>query len=1401
MRLAKLTLSGFKSFADTTEFTFDHPITGVVGPNGCGKSNIVDAIKWVLGERSSKSLRGTEMIDVIFAGSAGRKPSGMASVTLTFENPVIESPVAAPIEHTTAVELTTNGEAHSPAPALAVDDEGAEQTARVTAVAEPEEAAHVDAGPGLVDAGLRGKRALPFDSDVVEVERRLYRDGESAYLINGKKARLKDIRELFLDTGVGADAYSIIEQGKVDAMLLASPQERRTIFEEAAGIAKYKQRRIEAQRKLERSQNNLKSAREELESTDRRLRLVRGQAAKARRFQELDSALRAWRLSLAFEQYDDLERRILALVGEHSRLGDERERAATALAELEAHKQISELERHEAASRHRQVEQERLTAMHVEQQASQRRVMLERNIAESVRQMEADRERLRSIRSREEETESTLERGRSQIAALSETAAEAESRLAGSGEQRAKALEELSELRQASGQKTAAATRIDRERVGLLASLDADAKRADGVRETLSRLGQKQATLADDTAAARAGFETSRAQSGSLAVEVEGLENALAEAQRAMERLGASRAERGAMVAQLDQDRVRIESRLSTLREMIESRAGFDESVREVLAQRDAGVPDYAGVLGPLADMIEAHVGSENDAATAVEAALGADLQGLVVRGVADLPGRELARAIKGRVTFLPMRGVGEGLHGRMPSVEVADGLESALAALRVTDPGARVVSLRSLVRARGDWQDDADLSELLDRLLGRMYLVSDVDVAMLLSAGPMRGTGASFVTRDGAVVDARGRVFVGAGAAGGEGAGLLRRRAEMESLESQGQQVGAELRSQRRVLEEVDAEAGAMSAQAADLRTRLAQQQRLLVQEQSRGERLEADLSRLSREAGTLEQESSQLRARLAKLEEDAASLRERAQSLSRLYEEEHAAALALDAQVRTAQMRADAAGEQMTAAKVEVGRVGEQLASARREISRLEMSRDDLSRQARDSEAAVVRLEGRIGEHQGGIDEALAQVAAAQADSVRLAAVAAQTQREVSALEERAGEQGRQVVEAREAFSAIERAWHALEVSKRELEVKRENTEERAGEELGLDLNAEYPEYREMMADGVVERIDTNEAARQIEVLRDTIRKLGSVNIEAIDEEMTLEQQNEDLVRQVADIDQACAQLTDLITKLNTVSRELFGETFRLIQENFGGEQGMFRKLFNGGKAEVRLMPLLKEVEDADGVVRKVETDEVDLLESGVEVIAKPPGKEPRSISQLSGGEKTLTAVALLLSIFRSKPSCFCVLDEVDAALDEGNVGRFNAVVREYTDRSSFIVITHNKRTMQTTDRLYGVTMQERGVSTRVSVRFDDVGKNGEIRLPAKGAEPQPSREPPLVMAGAVPEQAIDDSAPQAHQQAAQPARKPRKQTTLRPVNADPATLRRALDAMRELSDSAAEPGATNN
>lgn len=304
-----------------------------------------------------------------------------------------------------------------------------------------------------------------------------------------------------------------------------------------------------------------------------------------------------------------------------------------------------------------------------------------------------------------------------------------------------------------------------------------------------------------------------------------------------------------------------------------------------------------------------------------------------------------------------------------------------------------------------------------------------------------------------------------------------------------------------------------------------------------------------------------------------------------------------------------------------------------------------------------------------------------------------------------------------ARDHAHTVERNWQTLEITRRELEVRRETLEERTVADLGLDLPRVYTEWS--AAASAYEPIDQPAFIAEIDALRADIARLGNVNLDAIEEESQLEARNEDLIRQVADIDAARAGLDDLIRRLNDASRDRFRETFQAIEAQFAGKDGTFRRLFGGGRTELRLIPL-------------EESGEIDWLESGVDVIAKPPGKEPRTISQLSGGEKTMTAVALLMSIFVSKPSPFCVLDEVDAALDEANVGRFNAVVKQFLTHSHFIVITHNKRTMMEADMLFGVTMQERGVSRRVRVRFEDVGDHGHIKPAALGPDEEPSPEP---------------------------------------------------------------------
>ncbi|MEO0511991.1 MAG: chromosome segregation protein SMC [Planctomycetota bacterium] len=1275
MRLAKLTLNGFKSFADKTELTFDDDITCVVGPNGCGKSNVVDAVKWVLGERSSKSLRGKEMIDVIFAGSAARKPSGLAQVVLSFDNPVVD-------EQASMDELVIDTN-----PSADPSDTAATERRATT-----------------------GRRALPIDADEVHVERRLYRDGTSQYLINDRRVRLRDVRELFLDTGVGADAYSIIEQGKVDAMLLASPQERRTIFEEAAGVAKYKQRRIEAVRKLERTEVNLTRAREQLDATERRLRLVKGQAAKARRFVSLDEEHRAIRAALAFDQYDDLCQRLNGLTSRLSKLENERAEAEAAVRELEVAKSDADIDLAEHDKALKALERDQLARQHEQQQQTQRADMTERSIAQAQQRIERDRATLRDAEEKSDELTQVEQEQRERVAEIEERLGSSERELTTAGESRAAVLERLAELRGRAGEARTAAANIARERASLEAGIDADARRLETLHEQRRSIEAKQATAHDELTAAARSLDSAGDALDRDRDQLDTEARSLAAVITRYEALATDRGQRSATLAEQEQLLVRLESRRATLQEMIESREGFADAVKHVLEQRDAGDAAFAAVRGALAELIE----TDTDDAPALEAALGDTLGALVVPSLSEL---DTHAELAGRVTFLPETVAGDPLQA---TNEPATGEPTPN--LDVDATGGRVVRLRSAVRAA-----DARIGALLDRLLGTTYVVESLDAAVLLGAGPL-GRSARFVTRRGELLEADGRVVLGPL---GESptAGVLGRRAELADLTQEIQSLAEVVRRDRAELARVDAEAADLADRRQSLQTEHARLEREIASRTAEHDRLEREIARLTATTGTLSDEAASVGERVTTIEDERASARTRVEKLAALENEQAALAAEHDAGLTSAEAEAESAGEALAAAKVRAGQQREQLAAAGRDLDR---TRRELEQCQRQSES--------LARH---IDDALSAVSAELAAAQEARSLAETAAKAAEALTFKIGEAGLALTEtatrsaelgerlgsARQSMDVVQRDWHAVESSRRELEIRREHLEDQVLADLGIDLAVEHLDYRATIAPGDVTLLEREPAeARAAELARE-IKTLGNVNLDAMEEEGQLAERNEDLVAQVADLDEARGQLEGLIEKLNVTSEALFKETFEIVREHFAAPDGMFRKLFGGGKAEVRLMPLIKEI---DG--EKVQTDEIDWLESGVEVIARPPGKEPRTINQLSGGEKTMTAVALLLSIFKSKPSCFCVLDEVDAALDDANVERYCRVVREFTDRSHFIVITHNKRTMAEGDRLYGITMQEHGVSKRVSVRVDDIRDDGSITETAANEQPgwrEPSKK----------------------------------------------------------------------
>jgi chromosome segregation protein len=534
--------------------------------------------------------------------------------------------------------------------------------------------------------------------------------------------------------------------------------------------------------------------------------------------------------------------------------------------------------------------------------------------------------------------------------------------------------------------------------------------------------------------------------------------------------------------------------------------------------------------------------------------------------------------------------------------------------------------------------------------------------------------------------------------------------------------------------MELLEGEANALLARGTEARQRhrevedrLAEVRRSLVDAEYQRDRCDQMIQRVEHEQAALGVEIDELirRTRTLGTERDEAAGRlSHARAMHEAVQGRRAVA---DAEATRASTRAEAAAEALANARIASTERGGALDALRRERRGAELARDEQQRQRAVAAEQADRRAQQAERYAGTITEARAAAEAARTELASVADALVGAAEAVTASDRAVQEAGAALRLAREQAKILERNWTSVELGRREVEIKRESLEESALTDLELDLGSAYEAHlAERAAEGFVP-VDRAAAEAELAALKDDIKSLGNVNLDAIEEEGQLEERNESLVRQLADIDAATVQLGQLILQLDAVSKVRFEQVFTTVRENFAGNGGMFRRLFGGGSADLFLVP-------------DEETGEVDMLESGVEIRAKPPGKEPRLISQLSGGEKTMTAVALLMSIFQSKPSPFCVLDEVDAALDEANVERFCGVLREFLDRSHFVVITHHKRTMQACDQLYGVTMPQRGVSRRVSVRFEQVGKDGAISKDAvEAAEREQRTRPSDALAGA--------------------------------------------------------------
>jgi chromosome segregation protein len=1232
MRLERLEISGFKSFSERSELAFDQGVTAIVGPNGCGKSNVADAITWVLGEQSARSLRGDKMEDVIFSGSDARKPGGAAEVRLRLSG----LPAAANGNGTSNGNGNGNGNGHG----------------------------HV--APEMVEAFTRD----------VEVTRRLYRSGESEYLIDGEVCRLRDVHELLMDTGLGAKAYAIIEQGKIGMILSSRPADRRQLIEEAAGITKYKARRRAAELKLEAAQQNLTRIDDIVFEVEKQRGSLKRQAGKARRYKRLRDELRRWEKVLFARKYRELAH---SIEGARARLAEAREREAVAaarLAEVEADLSRLRIQQAEADSRASAIRED-AHARELNINRRQQQIELNRHQAEmlaargteiehEVQELDGRREPARlAIASRRDAT-SAAERARDEAAAVLASATEAYAE----AQRQIEGLE--SDVEAARGQVFAALNAA----TALRHAMDHAAAQKERVLETIGKLEVETDDLRRETEKVAA---DEHAASDALNRAHEVLDTVKVQSAARELELADARAEHESLARSLrarEQELAGLDARLASLEELEASRAGFSDAARMVLVQANG----HVGQLGAVADYLEVDSRYER----AVEACLGDLLQHVIVeRHDQAAAGLQLVREHDaGRCGFVVVDPGSNGFHPRdvmrMPGVlPVSD-------VLQITGPHVATIL----------------------KVLPEAYIAESFGEAVAMA----RLTPAPVATVEGDVF--RGPHLLSGGAKA-EARGILQTKREIKELR---ERVAVERDALARLAEESAALeltiAQATSAIAA-LHGEQHRQEKAIVGYEAQLARTSEDRARLGRKADVIALERARAdeeRTALERRYEEASDSIERLHGEQRVADDELGSAqrrlfeareLVDEASHHAAEARASHAGlvERASALAADVMRLEEgareleeRIAARSTELESTRTRRESLLQAVAEAEQTLdtdIRSLDTLREDLRGADEAAAALRT-QVDEqdfvIRDARwVVEDIRKQATELEvARATAESDLTHLAQTCVDTVQATLDEVLAEVEQMEAAGETTPDAAA----ITAEEPDPEAEEVEAAAPVEQPPASMTAEEaILALKKKIDRLGPVNMMAIEEFDELETRHTFLTTQRKDLVDSIAQTIEAITRIDETTKVRFRDAFIAIQQNF---QVTFATLFGGGHAGLTLL------------------DENDPLESGIDIVASPPGKRLQNVQLLSGGEKALTAIALMFAIFRYKPSPFCLLDEIDAPLDDANVTRFVEMLQGMLDRTQFILITHNRRTMEIADRLYGVTMEEPGVSKLISVQL---------------------------------------------------------------------------------------------
>ena len=1190
MYFKQIYLHGFKSFADPTTVTLDLGTTAIVGPNGCGKSNILDALRWGLGEQSAKTLRGSHMQDVIFSGSIGRPATGMAEVTLVFDN-------------------------------------------------------------------ADGK--LPLEYAEIEVTRRVYRNGDSEYLLNKSLCRLKDIQELFMDTGIGTNAYSLIGQGKIDLVLSSKPEDRRYLLEEAAGIIKYKTRKRVAMRKLESAEQNMLRLADIIAEVDRQMRTLKRQVNAAIRHRELTEQVRLLEIRNSWLQYNELSGQITDLKAQLSEATDHYHELAAKTSRQEAELEAITLKRHEA-SRALSECREKEYSLDSEMERLENQITLYRKEIEFITtrsveaQAEAERLTLEStnLKNRSGSVSQELLEHTTKIQTLKQALEKSTKEL----ENATKALQDTEIMIEA----------LHERRVEAINVRNKAHTEIETVNTRITDIHKQRNTVEESIVVQKKRHQEARTLLEQFSEKAKVLQSNLTD-------IVTKKTESQTLQRNLNQEHARInqewqslrekisseEGRLKSLIELRDSYEGFAVGVRAVMMGKQREFKGLSGIIGPAGDLVS----TEKQYRFALEAALGGNINNVVVRLADDAKSaiEFLKENRAGRVTFLPLDTIRPARKEDAASFDNMKGVVGALIQFV---------------------ECDVEVLPAIQYLLYNTLLVETIDDAIRISRSVKHHP--RLVTLEGEVVTSAGTVT--GGRTKTDSHGLLGRSAEIEELEEstrqrkkqikkleeQGLRIAAKIQDLSDALKSIEASEN-------DIRKTAGAHEVALARHATEEANLSAMLDSLEKQKENLNAQEKDLAERLQTARSNIAGMDGDDQAIQGNFEETQQLALVQKEELA-------ALAKLNTEQRVELAETIKSYEELQRDLDRSSRGGDEMLEKANLHHQQIEAFKKQISDLELKINNTITQSKALSEKRDHAHEAVLVKNKDLQFLQESTDKLTIQVKENREKENIQQKKVHKLELDCSQKEERVRSFVERIATEYNLVLSSLTEK------EVGVDEYDEQEREARIQESRNALQRLGNVNLAAIDEYESLEKREAFLKSQNDDLIKAKETLLGVVKRIDQTTEEMFLQTFKQISENF---QHYFRRLFNGGQARLFLL------------------DDNTPLDCGIEIEARPPGKKPQTISLLSGGEQALTAIALLFSIFAAKPSPFCVLDEVDAPLDDVNVGRFLNIVNEFTEHSQFIMITHNKQTMAHANAIFGVTQQEAGVSQLVSVHLEEAEK----------------------------------------------------------------------------------------